>query len=432
MMETLRAWVAGGGLIFMLCLMFGMLCVGVWRRLRRQMAPSALAMFIVSAAVAAVQAQKLKTAYVDASVAVSGDGSSWERAAKTITEMSDRMTYGGTLYVKPGVYEGGFWFPARYEGTHDQFSIIAVGSPEETIIEGGFFFYYSEVLTLSWKCLYMKGFTLRNLDYPISQALLDGCRLTEFYGEEIMDIAWDTDMVNCLIDHNTAPGLIDFCNLFNCTVVENEGWISAVNAYNTIFWSNSADWDQTYEGWGSLVNCYTNDPMFVDSITGNYRLRMGSPCINSGVNDFSWRWEDMDGNERIQRGRVDVGCYEYQPTNDHQTITAPIPVEFEWLRAKCPEVVAEAGGDFDAVVLKRAANPSYAIWEAYLADFDPTDPTAAFKALIRIEDGEPVVSPSPESPNRKYTVLGKESLADDEWLPNRGGAKFFKVKVELK
>ena len=62
----------------------------------------------------------------------------------------------------------------------------------------------------------------------------------------------------------------------------------------------------------------------------------------------------------------------------------------------------------------------------------PTDPTAAFRALIRIENGEPVVGPSPESPNRKYTVLGKENFADDEWLPDREGAKFFKVKVELK
>lgn len=45
---------------------------------------------------------------------------------------------------------------------------------------------------------------------------------------------------------------------------------------------------------------------------------------------------------------------------------------------------------------------------------------------------EPIVKAVPESPKRKYTVVGKEKLTDPEWLPNNDAARFFKVRVELK
>ena len=48
-----------------------------------------------------------------------------------------------------------------------------------------------------------------------------------------------------------------------------------------------------------------------------------------------------------------------------------------------------------------------------------------------MSDGEPIVKGDPESPNRKYTVLGKEKLSDETWQENLPGAQFFKVKVGL-
>jgi hypothetical protein len=55
----------------------------------------------------------------------------------------------------------------------------------------------------------------------------------------------------------------------------------------------------------------TNEPMFVDTNTANYRLQLDSPCINTGTNqDWMIGATDMDGNPRIRRGRVDMGAYE--------------------------------------------------------------------------------------------------------------------------
>ena len=184
---------------------------------------------------------------------------------------------------------------------------------------------------------------------------------------------------------------------------------------------------------------------------GNFRLRMGSPCINAGGPELlPWEWEgregflsDLDGLPRVQRGVIDIGPYEYQPTNDHQTITAPVPVEFAWVDEKCPELLAACGGDYDKVVLLPSMNPIgigrsesasafYSIWQSYVADLDPADSNQTFRAAIEMVEGRPHVMAEPQSPRRKYTILGKKKLADETWQENLPGAQFFKVVVELK
>lgn len=50
---------------------------------------------------------------------------------------------------------------------------------------------------------------------------------------------------------------------------------------------------------------------------------------------------------------------------------------------------------------------------------------------ISIAAGQPVVSPDPFSPRRRYTVLGKQSLTNGEWCVAGPESRFFKVKVSL-
>jgi parallel beta-helix repeat protein len=62
------------------------------------------------------------------------------------------------------------------------------------------------------------------------------------------------------------------------------------------------------------ANNIAADPLFVDPDHGNYRLRSGSPCVNSGApQDWMSGALDLDGRPRLDRfsRRVDMGCYEY-------------------------------------------------------------------------------------------------------------------------
>jgi hypothetical protein len=54
------------------------------------------------------------------------------------------------------------------------------------------------------------------------------------------------------------------------------------------------------------------DPLFADIATNNYRLRSGSPCVDSGLDTASGvPAVDLEGTIRPQGSKVDMGAYEY-------------------------------------------------------------------------------------------------------------------------
>ena len=55
-----------------------------------------------------------------------------------------------------------------------------------------------------------------------------------------------------------------------------------------------------------IYGCITNSPRFMDSAAGNYRLAPDSPCIDLGVNLFTYADTDLDGLPRIVNGAVDL------------------------------------------------------------------------------------------------------------------------------
>lgn len=69
---------------------------------------------------------------------------------------------------------------------------------------------------------------------------------------------------------------------------------------------------------GNIVGTPLNvaDPMFVDPQNGDFHLQNGSLAINSGVNAYAYGPDgvrlkfDLDANERIVGGVVDMGCFE--------------------------------------------------------------------------------------------------------------------------
>ena len=137
-------------------------------------------------------------------------------------------------------------------------------------------------------------------------------------------------LINCtLVSNNAVTGGGSYNDsLYNCTVCENYatnsgGGVSSGNVYNCIVYYNLAPSGSNYFSENMNYSCtmpklsngtanFTNAPLFVDLVGGNFRLQSNSPCINAGNNAYVTGTNDLDGNSRIVGGTVDIGAYEYQ------------------------------------------------------------------------------------------------------------------------
>jgi hypothetical protein len=155
----------------------------------------------------------------------------------------------------------------------------------------------------------------------------------------------NSTLYNCLIASNSGVygGGVSECTLYNCTVAGNSGTrcggAYAGNFINCIVYLNNPggtnNWYDTtskftnsctyptQSTWQTSDRNITNNPLFVNTNTANYRLIQSSPCINAGTNQ-SWMngAVDLDGYSRIDRfsGIVDMGCFEYLPSGMMVTV----------------------------------------------------------------------------------------------------------------
>ncbi|MDZ8117979.1 choice-of-anchor Q domain-containing protein [Pontiella agarivorans] len=95
-------------------------------------------------------------------------------------------------------------------------------------------------------------------------------------------------------------------NLWNCIVAGNFSETTPNNLYSGTA-DNTCSPDVTHGSDGNI----TNAPAFVNAANGNYRLSVGSLCIDAGSNAVVMVAVDLDGNARIVGGTVDMGAYEY-------------------------------------------------------------------------------------------------------------------------
>lgn len=457
-------WVS---LVALLALLVGMLSTVVWRHLTRQLTRSGLVVFLIGAGIATVEAQK--TIYVDIN-AQPGSGT-FRTIQDAFDYLDGKRGDDVDIVVAPGVYPPVDISNFHFGGTTiltPYFDLESDDGPWTVVIDGGgvsngITAGYS-VLPREWHGIVVSNALIGAVGSCFSRCVATCCKVGFA----------DGSMSQCLAYGNTGVGALN-CSVAYSLIADNHGKSDEDAVYDStgaqdcsiegsIVWGNTKDgqkanWSNCWgSGWHGSYCCtdpilpgdwnICADPMFVNSAEKDYHLRMGSPCINSVLEiylyEYEWTWPfDFDGNPRVQRGFADIGPYEYQPTNEHQTITAPVPVEFEWVDEKCPEVLAACGGDYDKAVLMKSANPVdislpeplrtyYSIWESYVADLDPANSNQTFRATIEMVDGKPCVKGDPESPNRRYTVLGKETLADEAWKENSPDARFFKVKVGLK
>lgn len=167
---------------------------------------------------------------------------------------------------------------------------------------------------------------------------------TDYYGGGIFcHMNYPITITNCIIADNTVR---DFdgggihCTqsssptIINCTIAENSAeygggiscdYGSSPTVLNCILWGNDAtagnsevsismsssiditfsDVQGGYTGNGNT----SQDPLFVNTINGDYRLQSGSPCIDIGT-AYRAPSHDISGNSRPQGMGVDFGAYE--------------------------------------------------------------------------------------------------------------------------
>ena len=451
MLEQIQRVAVVLSLLSLATLFVGILFAQAWRTLKKNLPRSVFAVLALAAAAATVQAQKVK--YVDANAKGRQTGDDWENAYREISpavEACARAQMEGVVYVRPGTY-GSVWRDnTSYfeEGWLYPIDVYAVEGPSKTFIAGDGTRFSGGVYSTYLAPVDNWALTFHGISFVDLGLAMDGFTAVDCVFSNCCGVANIAILENCLVVGNgtAAQGwLFSDCSLYGCTVVGNREdsfckgplFTWGCKAYNSIIYGNELE-----EGYCTYEACRTEDPGFVDAAHGDYRLAMGSPCINAGDNAFVWTSSDLDGNPRIVRRTVDIGCYEFQPTNDTQTISAPVPVDFSWVAEKCPGVLAAVDGDYDRAVLRLSANPVdiskpladrtyFTIWESYVADLDPTDSNMTFRATIEFTGGTPQVKGEPLSPRRKYTVLGADNLTNAEWTVVGPESRFFKVRVDL-
>ncbi len=128
-------------------------------------------------------------------------------------------------------------------------------------------------------------------------------------------------LLNCTIAHNFAE------SYGGGVVSEGKGKGTEPIIINSILWNNSdiqisgkakveySNIEEKTKGRGNI----DQDPSFMDTTVGDYRLGTGSPCIDAGNNAVVSTPLDLEGNPRIADGNsdgsaiVDMGAYEYLP-----------------------------------------------------------------------------------------------------------------------
>ncbi|MCO5230796.1 MAG: right-handed parallel beta-helix repeat-containing protein [Chitinophagales bacterium] len=349
--------------------------------------------------------------YVDSSISVSGDGSSWNNAFKTLAEATARQACSNIkeIHVAKGTYYptgtqvafnrdstflitrgdikifggypsgGGVRNSSEYpnilsgdiagtnnisDNSYHVMTISGIGNSEDSIIIDGFKFIGANANgsgtknfnganiarndgggLMIWNVLNGNKTQVRNCIFSSNRAEDAGGAI---YTENSTPL-----YVNLLVSGNLANyggGLAlvnaSHAKLINCTIAGNRCGSSGAGGamrnsssnptiINTIIYDNNSGISNNsstpiisyslVQGITSIANGNLNgnlsNPNFIlpidyaqaPNILGDYRLQAGSVCINKGNNiDVpSFISSDLDGNERIYLGTVEMGAYEF-------------------------------------------------------------------------------------------------------------------------
>ena len=140
--------------------------------------------------------------------------------------------------------------------------------------------------------------------------------------------------------------------------------------------------------------------------------------------------EDPDATSRTEYAYLDQFSWTGTAPTPLATKNTPAPVLHTWLAERAPSILAGVGGDCEAAAAAKAANGRF-VWECFVANINPEDPDADFRATIDWQDGHFRVGVDPDlGDKRVYEFDGKETL-DAAWGPTNDLSRFFRAKVSL-
>ena len=157
-------------------------------------------------------------------------------------------------------------------------------------------------------------------------SVLSRCRILKNQPRPWQDLAYKSQLGNCLIDDNLSGTASHFAEstIVNCTIVKNRTTSPTFSRrskfFNCILWNNWLGEDGQNVHNTDSGNTYSRtfkdnrDPKFVDEAKGNYKLSNGSPCIDMGTVPAAIKSYvgkvDLAGGKRIKGKAIDMGCYE--------------------------------------------------------------------------------------------------------------------------
>ena len=142
---------------------------------------------------------------------------------------------------------------------------------------------------------------------------------------------------------------------------------------------------------------------------------------------------------RFLARRTGSGSYTYLSGSDKTVTVKPLGVTLGsdkgsmplgWISSYFPAANTEAKQRLKAE--EDSDGDGFLNWEEYVAGTDPTDATSALRITSIIpKEGDVADITWEKIPGRVYTLLGKTSLSDPEWLPATAESRFFRVAVEM-
>jgi len=130
------------------------------------------------------------------------------------------------------------------------------------------------------------------------------------YGGAFFYDNFDLMLVNSIVWNNSPSEIYLFDEIHNSsfTAAYNDIEEGQNGVLTNITFTGTVNW---------LDGNIDSNPLFSDTLNGNFRLNQNSPCIDTGTPDttgLNLPGFDLDGNPRIYNGRIDMGTYEWQGT----------------------------------------------------------------------------------------------------------------------